>query len=185
MKGDVMEDDDFEVNEGNYLSVTPEEVASAVGSVTVSFDEKAARNLIRYFHYRLKNGALFNGVPLRQKERAFLDYVEHAFSRFVEQEKSLNVAFGLTSGTGNRPRDSTTERNVIAAAYMVLLIKYNHWKWEDAKGEVANFLFPDGEGEKAVEKAYSDRRDEFWLMKEETLRELLPNNTPQINARSA
>lgn len=195
MKGDVMKpppskkkstvtqsEDNFEVNEDNYLDITIQDVKGAVNSVKCDFDEMAARNLIRYFHYRLKNGCLFNDVRLKPKERAFVDYIEHAFARMVEQKKSPEVAFGLAPGRGEHQRESTVERDVVAAAYVTLLMR-NNWKWGDAKGEAANFLFHDGKGEKAVEKAYADHKEVFTWMPNKSLMDLLPTDIPTIKSR--
>lgn len=171
-----------EVNEGNYLGITIKDVKGALGNVKHGFDYLAARNLIHYFHYRLKDGCLFDNVQLRPTERAFVDYVEYAFARMVEQKKSPEVAFGLAPGRGEHQRESTVERDVVAAAYVTLLMR-NNWKWEDAKGEAANFLFHDGKGEKAVEKAYADHKEVFAWMPNESLMDLLPTDIPTIKSR--
>lgn len=180
MKGDVME-----VNEDNFLDFTLADVEDAVAVVKHDFDAEAALNLIRYFHYRFRDGGLFDSVQLRPIERAFIEYVEYAFARIVEQGKSPQVAFGLNLGRGEYPRPDTTIRDVEICAYMILLMR-NNWKWQDAKGEAANIFFPDGKGDKAVEKAYAEYKNELCQMKDDTLKDLLPNgaqvnHTPAIN----
>lgn len=177
-----MEENDHEVNESNYLEITLEDITTALAFIKHDFDDLAARNMIFYFHYMLQAGRIFEKPPLNPIERAFVDYVGHAFSRIVQEGKSPRVAFGLSQGRGEYQRENTTERDAIAAAYMILLMRSN-WTWEDAKGEVANFLFPDGKGDKVVEKAYVDCKDEFSLMKDEVLMGLLPSNTPRIKPR--
>lgn len=173
-----------DVNEDNYLDFTVKDVTCAVASVKFDFDEVAAQNMVRYFHYRLKNGCLFDGVRLKPKERAFVDYVEHAFARMVEQKKSPEVAFGFVPGRGEHKRENTTERDVIAAAYMVLLMK-NSWRRVDAIGIVANFLFPDGNGESAVKEAYAKYRGYFVTLPEKTLLDFLPADTLPIKQYNA
>lgn|SRR5665811_540253 len=104
MKGDVMQ-----VNEENFRDFTSEDVVNAVGIVKHCFDADAPRNLIRYFHFMLRDGYLFGNVLLSTAERAFVDYVGYAFARITERGKSAEVAFRLERGRGNtnetiRPR---------------------------------------------------------------------------------
>lgn len=75
--------DNIEVNSENFYSFTPEDVRGAVAAVKYGFDDIAARNLIRYFHFRFNEGNIFDRAELSSVERSFLEYVEHAFSRIV------------------------------------------------------------------------------------------------------
>lgn len=176
-----------EVNESNYLDITIKDVKGSVGIVKLEHDELAARNLFHYFHYRLKDGGIFDDIgKLNPMERAFVDYVEYAFARVVDQGKSFDVAFGLAPGRGEHQRESTVERDVIAAAYMTLLER-NDWKYEIAVDEVAKFLsqkgfFQKGKGKSAVKKAYAEFHETFSTTQEKTLMELLPDDVPPIQS---
>ncbi len=170
-----------EVTEENYLELTQAEIAGAIASVKYGFDCMAAKNLISYFHLMFKNGQLFEHGELKQSERLFLQYMSYVLSRIVadhpespDKWKSADYAFGLRRGPGERNRKDNFERDVSIAAYMVLL-RRNGWSWIDAKGEVANNLFEDGQGEKAVEAAYATYRDAFSALSDSDLAGALPS----------
>jgi hypothetical protein len=140
--------------------------------VKYGHDPEAARDLMKYFHERITKGLPFNQPVL-------LEYLGHAFGQILNENKSADEAFGLKLARGKYPRPNTTERDAIAAAYMVLLMRSGR-TWEEAKGEAANFLFPDGTGDKAVETAYSQCRDEFHALTDKVLLDMLPDDTPVI-----
>src|SRR5690606_2857313 len=111
------------------------------------FDPQAARNLIEAFYERIGEGEGLN-------ERILLEYVYHAFGLIVNKGYSADQAFGLDRHRGQRNRPDTFERDLAMAAYMILLWREG-WTWIDAKGRAAELFFPDGQGEKAAESAYS------------------------------
>lgn len=157
--------DGMEVNEENLESFTISDVNDAVGSIKHGFDAIAANNLIRYFHYRFCDGTLFEGVKLRSEEKAFLEYVSHAFSLIVtgkpeEEEqtdattgKSADVAFGLTLGRGKYQREDATERDMKLAACVILLMREEGKTWEFSIDEAATRFYAKG-GSRVAEEAY-------------------------------
>jgi len=172
-----------DVNKDNYLDFTAKDVTRAEKSVRVDFDEVAAQNLIRYFHYRLKNGCLFDDVRLKPKERAFIDYVEHAFARMVEQKKSPEVAFGLAPGKGEHRRESTVERDVQLAAYAILHMRSQGANPNKEKAfDAAAVKFYAAHGGKPVAKAaYRKYERELKSMTDKSLEELLSNESETSN----
>ena len=127
--------------------VTNADLEGALLAIKYGHDPVAAKNLIEYFYERIHGGASFN-------ERVLHGFLDHAFGKVAIEGWSADQAFGLKLKKGHHERANTFERDVIAAAFMVLLMQKKNWRWQDAKGEAANNLFPDGRGEKAVEKAY-------------------------------
>ena len=166
----------IEVDENNFLELTLADIEGAANIVKHDFESKAAQNLIRYFHFMLRDGYLFDRVKLSPVEQIFIEYVEHAFSRIVEDGKSIQVGFGLTPGRGEHQREDTFERDIIATSYMILL-RRNGWSWIDAKEEAAGLLFLVN-GSKAVEEAYSKYRVGFETLTDDVLIGLLPSGTP-------
>lgn len=101
----------------NWRSLA-EDIDGAVASVSHGYDPVAAGNLIRYFHFALQDGALFDNCDkLSEDERGLIDFIAHAFKRYVEGggNKSLDVAFGVKRGPG-RVSDDNDARNVTIAA---------------------------------------------------------------------
>ena len=152
--------------------VSDADIHGALAAVKHGHDPVAAKNLIEYFYERIHEGKGFN-------ERVLLAFLDHAFGRIVNEGWDPNHAFGFKLKRGKHTREDTTERNIVAAAYVVLLMRRN-WLWKDAKGEAANLLFPDGRGDKAVEKAYGQYRA-LECLPDEYLAGLLPEGTPVIS----
>lgn len=155
-----------------WSDVTKADLEDALASIKHGHDPEAARNLIEYFYERLRDGCRFD-------ERVLYEYLEYAFGRIVNENKSAAVAFGLKSARGEYLRPDTTERDAIAVAYMVLLMRSGR-TWEEAKGDAANLLFPDGTGDKAVESAYRQSKEYFQTLPDQTLLDMLPDDTPVI-----
>lgn len=155
-----------------WQDVTKADLEGALAAIKYSHDPEAAKNLIEYFHERMSEDFHFD-------EQVLFEYIKHAFGLIVEKNRSADVAFGLKLARGEYPRPNTTERDAIAVAYMVLLMR-NGRTWQEAKGEAANLLFPDGQGEKAVEMAYIQCKEYFETLPNETLDAMLPDDTPII-----
>lgn len=166
----------MQVNKDNFRDFTPETVQGSVELVKLKSNADEAQFLIHYFHFMLRDGGLFDNVQLSPIERAFVDYVEHAFARITEEGESTQIAFGLQLRRGKHPREDTSDRDFIATAYIILLMRKN-WTWKDAKGEAANLLFPVDKGDKAVEAAYAKHRDELRICSDEALVGFLPRGT--------
>lgn len=156
-----------------WRDISEADLNGALAFVLHGHDPDAARNLIEYFHECIHEREPYN-------EGILLELLDHAFGKIVREGWSADHAFGLKLKRGKRQRPDTTERDVIAAAYMILLIR-NGWTWLDAKGQAANLLFPDGRGEKAVEAAYALCKEEFEPMSDELLIDMLPQGTPVIS----
>lgn len=152
--------------------VSDADLRGALAGVKYGYDPTAARNLIEYFHERMRDHRPLN-------ERILREYIEYAFARIVRDGKSTDVAFGLKLVRGKYRRKDTTERDVRAASYITLAMRKNV-KWQVAVGDAANLLFPDGKGGKAVEKAYESYRDIFRNLPDKYLKAMLPEDTPVI-----
>lgn len=155
-----------------WSGVTRQDLEGALAVVMHGHDPVAAQSLIEYFHDQ-------NLDPAGPDSDILLAFVRHAFRRIVEDKKSADVAFGLSQGRGEYERPFNADRDVIAAAYVVLLMREG-WTWLDAKGEAANLLFPDGRGGKAVEHAYENYKHALHGVPDQLLREMLPPGTPVI-----
>lgn len=151
---------------------TERDLMGALAAAMYGHDPDAARNLIQYFHERFQDGGPYNN-------RVLIQFLTHAFGKIITEGWSADHAFGLKLKRGCYERENTLERDVIAAAYMLLLIRKKR-NWLDAKGMVANFLFEDGKGEKAVEAAYAKYRESLSFLSDEQLIGMLPEGTPII-----
>jgi len=156
-----------------WQDVSESDLKGALSSVVYGHDPVATRNLIEYFYERIHNGTPYNECVLRE-------YLDHAFGKIIEDGWTADHAFGFKLKRGHHERQDTTERDVVATAYMILLMRRN-WTWLDAKGAAANLLFPDGEGEKAVEAAYALYKEALQLLPDNVLNKMLPPGTPVIS----
>lgn len=183
----------MQVTDDNYQDLTVEDVEGAVASVKFGYDEEAARNLIHYFHFMLRDGGLFCSTHLNPKERLFIEFVEHAFARMTEKGKTAEIAFGLELGRGEYQRKDTTERDVEAAA-VVILLRRNGWPRTDAVEEAANIdpEWPEGEWVAGACRKYEE---ELSRLSDTSLLEMIPEelrskfktkqkNTKQIKRNS-
>jgi hypothetical protein len=156
-----------------WEDVSDADLNGALMAVKYGHDPVAAKNLIEYFYERIGNCGRFN-------ERVLLELLNHAFGKIIEEDASADQAFGLKLGRGKYPREDKVIRDVMATAYMILLMRQG-WTWEDAKGEAANLLCSSDAGDKAMEKAYADHKDLMKLFPDDTLKEMLPPGTPVIS----
>ena len=130
-----------------WAAVTDADLMGALNAVMHSYDPVAAENLIEYFHERFSNEMPYN-------QDVLLAFVKMAFRRIVDDELRIDIAFGLAQQKGKHRRDDTTERDVMAAAFVILRMRRGA-KWSDAVGEAANLLMPDGTGDRALQMAYA------------------------------
>lgn len=149
-----------------WADVTDADVRGALNAVKHSYEPEAAKNLIEYFHERFSNQE-------RYDQDALLAFIKMAFQRIVDDGWSADHAFGLKLKRGHYQRPDTTERDVMAAAFVVLRMRQGRL-WSDAVGEAANLLMPDGEGDKAIESAYTQYREGLSILPDEFLASLLP-----------
>ena len=156
-----------------WHDVVNSELNGALAAVKYGHDPVAAKNLIEYFLERFRDGSHYN-------EHILLEFLDHAFGKIIEEGWSADHAFGLKLKRGHYERDCTLERDVMSAAYMILLMRKN-WTWLEAKGEAANLLFPESKGEKAVEAAYANYKSEFARLPDKVLLDMLPPDTPVIS----
>ncbi len=169
-----------------WHDVVNSELNGALAAVKYGHDPVAAKNLIEYFLERFRDGSHYN-------EHILLEFLDHAFGKIIEEGWSADHAFGLKLKRGHHERPDTTERDVIATAYMILLMRKNknknknkNWTWLEVKGEAANLLsqaglLPDGKGEKAVEEAYAFYANVFACLPDQALLDMLPPDTPVIS----
>jgi hypothetical protein len=148
-----------------WANVTHDDLKAALASIKNGFDPEAAQNLIEYFHERMSSGYPYDEEILRE-------LMALVFSRMVEDKRTGSQAFGLKLWRGGYDRVDTTERDVKAAAFVVLLMRKDI-RWQDAIGDAANFMFPDGEGDKAVKEAYAHYKSEVEHYPDGTLMEIL------------
>ncbi|HMV21143.1 MAG TPA: hypothetical protein PKL28_11205 [Rhodocyclaceae bacterium] len=156
-----------------WCDVKDADLNGALAAVKYGHDPVAAMNLIEYFHERFKGDFPYN-------ERILIEFIGHAFSKIIEDRWGADHAFGLKLTRGKYEREDNYERNVIAAAYVILLMR-KKWTYLDARGEAANLLFPDGKGEKAVEAAYAMYSCHFKSLPSGLLEAMLPLGTPVIS----
>lgn len=151
-----------------------EDVDGAVADVANGYDPVAAGNLIRFFHFALRDGALFDHCTnLTEAERGMLDFVAMAFGRYVEGngKKSLDHAFGVKRGQGNIST-GLGDRNITIAAMVVLEMR-RKTTWLDAIGNAANRFFPDGKGQRACEDAYAEHKNILQTLSTDELKAIL------------
>lgn len=153
--------------------MTGDDLKGALVAVIHGHDPVAARNLIECFHERMRDDQTYD-------ERVLLEYVHHAFTKIVKENWTADQAFGLKLRRGHYERDDHLERDIQATGYVILLMRKG-WKWEDAIGEAANLLFPDDEGDKAVEAAYAEYKDTLSHEHDDSLLSMLPTGTPVIS----
>ena len=91
----------------------------------------------------------------------------------MEEGLSPEVAFGLKAIRGKYKRFDTHDRDLIAAAIVILAMRLGT-KWKDAVGEAANKLFEDGRGDRAVQEAYKKHRETLQLLPSPTLAAMIP-----------
>ncbi len=160
-----------------WVDVTNADLKAAVAAVKYSHDPDAARNLIEYFHERMRDGEQYDLDILHE-------LMAHVFSEIVENKCTADQAFGLKLRRGKYLREPTFDRDVAGAAYMVLLMR-NGWTWQDAKGEAANLFFSDDRGDKAMETAYSQYKECLQFLSNQNLAAMLPSDTPVIKRNMA
>jgi hypothetical protein len=136
-----------------------------LNSLIYYYDPEASRNLIRYFRYAFENGELLSTCArLHDVDRAFLDFVNHALTRFVDADDrgkpiSLDAAFGIARARGDRNREDNELRNLAIAAAVELVARRDRDEHGLAKSEVVCKVISDkttGLGWKSVEAIYAD-----------------------------
>lgn len=154
-------------------NLSESELNGMLASVVNGSDPDVARALIYHFHSQFSSGEPHN-------ERILIQLVQHAFEKIIDDNWTADHAFGLKLKRGHYKRSDTTARDVIATAY-VLLLRRKKWTRQDAMGEAANLLFPDGEGDRAVESAYKKYADDLNWLPDELLKSYLPEDAPLIS----
>lgn len=157
-----------------WAAVTDADLMGALNAVMYSYDPVAAENLIEYFHERFSNEMPYN-------QDVLLAFVKMAFRRIVDDELRIDIAFGLAQQKGKHRRADTTERDVRAAAFVILRMRRGV-KWSDAVGEAANLLMPDGTGDRALQMAYARYKECFSSFPDEVLVGLLPEELRSYHA---
>lgn len=148
-----------------WLDCTREDLDAALASIKNGHDPEAARNIIEYYHERMSKGFSY--------DEGFLHtLMAYVFAGIVEGNKSADQALGLSLERGKYDREDTTDRDVTATACILLLMRKGA-DWLEAKGHTANLLFPEGTGDRAVDAAYSQYRDELRHYSDDSLLEIL------------
>lgn len=147
------------------LAISTADLRGALASVKHDHDPDAAMALIQYFH-----GKFSAGDPC--DEQILYEYIEHAFGRIVAGV-SADAAFGFKRVRGERDRIDTTGRDVVTAAFVVLLIRKN-WKWLDAVEEVAILIDPGSKGTRWAVDAYSKYKEALSSVASPDLAEMVP-----------
>ncbi|MDR3428218.1 hypothetical protein [Silvimonas sp.] len=152
--------------------MTPKELLTLIEFLKVDHNPDIALKVIQHFHDRMQADEL-----LPDEKDLLCMWMQHVFPQ-VLAKKNANVAFGLEIGQGEHSRTDTTARDQTAAACVVLLMRRGK-RWQEAIGDAANLLFRDGEGGKAVERAYAKYKGVFTSCPNEFLYErLLPHQLP-------
>lgn len=146
--------------------MTPEALLTLIEYIKVKRAPDIARIVMWDFHKKMQNDEL---LPY-EKDLLCL-FMKHVFSEILVNNKSPKSALGLTSIQGGLRTDNMA-RDYRAAACITLL-KRQGQTWQNAVGDAANLFFPDGEGTRAVEDAYSKYRDEFSELPNKTLEGIL------------
>jgi hypothetical protein len=168
---------EIEITQNNLYDFLPDEVRTFVDNQRSEFNPTAAKNLIRYFHYRFQDGNFFDNKKLHPEERAFLNYIDHALSLIVKN-KSADVAFGLTLGRGKYQREDTLGRDMQLAAYVVLLMREGE-NWESAIVKSAERFYAKG-GDRVAEEAYGKFGNAFKPLSDNDLKAILSDeHSPQ------
>lgn len=137
-------------------SLSNDEILSLLEAAKTSNEPESARALMSVMLRQLRAG-----------NRSISPYVDnwiiYAFGQILEEGRSADEAFGLKGIRGKHKRPDTHDRDLIAAAIVILAMR-SGTKWEDAVGDAANKLFEDGRGDKAVQAAYTKHRDTLQLL---------------------
>lgn len=157
-----------------WANVTDADLMGALNAVMYSHDPRAARSLIEYFHERFSHEMPYN-------QDVLLAFLKMAFRRFVDDELKIDIAFGLAQQKGKHRREDTTERDVVAAAFVTLRMRHGV-KWNDAVGEAANLLMPDGTGDRAIQSAYAKYKDSLAILPDGFLVGMLPEELRSYHA---
>ena len=158
--------------EGNWESDADADLKAALAAVRFGHDPVAAKNLMRHFRDSIAKGRAYN-------RRVLEEYLLLVFGKILDSGASADQALGLRLEKGKYPRPDTYDRDLMAAAYMTLLLR-NNWTWLDARGEACNLLFPEGKGEKAAEDAYARYKESLACEMDTFLMGMLPPGTPPI-----
>lgn len=153
-----------------WRDVSDADLNGALAAVMYAHDPVAAKNLIEYFYERIHHGEGYN-------ERILHELLNHAFGKVIEENWTLDRAFGFGRGKGQRDRPDHFFRDVQAAAYVVLLRRAK-WNLADAIGEAANLFISDSSGDKAVEAAYSKYKVALAHQTDSYLKSMLPEGAP-------
>lgn len=163
----------------NWANVERKDLNTAIEYIKVNHDPETVMKIIEYFHERMSNGEPYDRDMLHV-------FMAHVFDRIVNGEVMKNgtvakltadQAFGLKLRKGQGNIKDTQDRDLKAAACMVLLMRKG-MLWQDAKGQAANLLFPDGEGDKAVERAYEEHCALVECFPDEVLEMLVSTSLP-------
>ncbi|TYP65371.1 hypothetical protein [Stutzerimonas stutzeri] len=154
----------------NWTDVKRNDLNTAICYIQNNYDPSITWKIIGYFHERMSQGEPYDQDMLHV-------FMAHVFERMVNGEitkkgtrirLTADQAFGLTMRKGQGNIKGTLDRDLKATACMILLMR-DGVLWQDAKGYAANLLFPDDEGEKAVERAYESHRVLLEMLDRDTL----------------
>lgn len=153
-------------------TLSDNDILCALSQVKHSFEPELARDLIEYFHEKIKYGRPFVKEQL-------INFVEMAFSRMIDSECNADQAFGLEPEKGKYARPDTTDRDVDCAAFMMVLRRLG-WTWLDASNEAVGYILQDEGSEKIAQRAFKEYGEELQCLSCEELWEILPSTMPPI-----
>lgn len=138
-----------------WAEFTRADLNTAICYIQSVHDPAMSWSIVKHFHDRMRNDEPYDQDMLHL-------FMKHVFQRMVDGDTAANgkrikltadQAFGFKLRKGQGNIKDTLSRDLKATACMILLMR-RKMRWQDAKGHAANILFPDGAGEKAVERAY-------------------------------
>ena len=174
---DMSKTEAFKVTAQNYRTITDGDIAGAFTIIAHDHDSVAAANLIKYFHFAMEDGAIFEShTKFSQKELTFLDFIKRAFGRYMEG-KSLDAAFGLTRGRGERNVDDTTLRDLKITAFVILKMR-KKTTWARSIAQAASEFKT---GNRACEDAYATYKVALQNLDEKTLADIVRSNDRDLS----
>jgi hypothetical protein len=157
--------------ERKWDNATESDVSGALAAMESGGNKAAALALAQFFYERLDGGdgeldgereiAVKAFSPLMHK------YMHLVLRRIVVDGWTPGQAMGFTARPG-RPKTGKEDRDIKIAAF-VCLTRMKGKSKEMAVGDAANKYFPDGNGDRATEKACAKYEDAFNLFPVEAL----------------
>ncbi|MFC0708096.1 hypothetical protein [Azorhizophilus paspali] len=150
---------------GKWDDITADGLMGAVYAAKGKYDPELSRNVIEAFHERMEREG--DGFYLSKDVEALCVLMKHVFAQILEG-RTADQAFGLKPIKGKHERPSTMDRDMAAAAIVVLGVRRGSTRF----AAVADAAVRLGISESVAGKAYDEYREAICLCTDADLEEM-------------